>query len=171
MWCFTVVPCVGLCSCLALILWLCQPYTSCSCRNSTLHFTAEAEWQLVLVINYPIISICEEPTASPMSQLHVLCPGSCLWQWGQPEEWLPGGSVIPCPLCGALLRFGLGKGTFGGHWAGQKAGESRHLWEDAAPLVTKIPELSSLWALLNFTVKKKKKELKLSLFFNWEDEL
>lgn len=89
-WCFTIVPCDGFWLCLALTLWLCQPYSACACRKSTLHFTAEAEWKLVLVINYPIIIIGGEPTTSQIPQLPV--QGAALGQWGQPEVWLPGGS-------------------------------------------------------------------------------
>lgn len=102
-WCFTVVPCDGFWLCLALTLWLCQPYSACACRKSTLHFTAEAEWKLVLVINYPIIIIGGEPTTSQIPQLPVLCPGSCLGAvgtaWGV-AAWRF--RLIPCPLCWGL---------------------------------------------------------------------
>lgn len=170
---------VGLCESfwlsLALTLCLCQPFTACTCRNITLHFTAEAEWQLVLVINYPIISICGEPTASQISQLPVLCPGSCLVAVGTARgvaaarfraEWPPA-------LVGQCWGLGCGRALVGatelskGLGGASSCGEMLLLWAALGAGLhvggTKIPELSSLWVLnssqilLCFTVKKKKK--------------
>lgn len=78
--------------------WRSWPFTAFAWYSCTgtglLHFAAEAEWELVLVINYPIISICGEPTISQISQLPVICPGSCLvvsLLWWQNVMWLPQG--------------------------------------------------------------------------------